>query len=266
MKANDCINLISQIIAPDSFEQDVDEGQSSGKSLYYSSDMGVVTRVTNHRAYHRTFQDRATKFGMPSRIFSIVFEDKKTTGNNVLRHPRKKQFVIHEYVYPLWQKGHELEEWEVRQIAQEIINSGNGTFNDTTGKALYLPRTSQNPPLNPNLENVSKGRFVHKDKRNQNKKYMKNKNKLNESTLKQIIAESMRKVLGENTEDEMRFLPILKKTYNNLYSEYERWQYAKYKPQGMDEAIDAIINAMLDVKDIIERIEPLPEESHLEDY
>ena len=94
----------------------------------------------------------------------------------------------------------------------------------------------------------------------------KNVVKINENTLKQIIAESMRKVLGENTVDEKRFLPILKKTYNNLYSEYERWQYAKYKPQGMDEAIEAIINAMHDVNDIIERIEPLPEEPHLDDY
>lgn len=96
--------------------------------------------------------------------------------------------------------------------------------------------------------------------------YMKNKIKLNESTLKQIIAESMRKVLGENTVDEKRFMPILKKTYNNLYSEYERWQYTKYKPQGMDEAIDAILNAMSAVNDIIERIEPLPENPHLDDY
>lgn len=95
---------------------------------------------------------------------------------------------------------------------------------------------------------------------------MKNRIKLNESTLKQIIGESMRKVLGENTIDEKRFLPILKKTYNNLYSEYERWQYAKYKPQGMNEAIDAILNAMSAVNDIIERIEPLPENPHLDDY
>lgn len=92
--------------------------------------MGVVTRVPNHRAYHRTFQDRATKFGMPSRIFSIVFEDEPTVGNNVLRRPIRKQFQIHEYIYPLWQKGHELEEWEVREIAKAIIQSGNGTFQD----------------------------------------------------------------------------------------------------------------------------------------
>lgn len=94
----------------------------------------------------------------------------------------------------------------------------------------------------------------------------KNTVKLNEAQLRQIVAESVKKVLGENTVDEKRFLPILKKTYNNLHSEYERWQYAKYKPQGMDKAIDAIIDAMFEIKEIIERIEPLPEEPHLEDY
>ena len=54
----------------------------------------------------------------------------------------------------------------------------------------------------------------------------KNTIKLNESTLKQIIAESMRTVLSENTVDEKRFLPALKQTYSNLYSEYEQ----RYKP------------------------------------
>ena len=92
----------------------------------------------------------------------------------------------------------------------------------------------------------------------------KNVVKINENTLKQIIAESMRTVLSENTVDEKRFLPALKQTYSNLYSEYEGWQYAKYKPQGMDEAIDAIIDAMHAIQEIIERIEPLPESPHLD--
>lgn len=95
---------------------------------------------------------------------------------------------------------------------------------------------------------------------------MKNTIKLNEAQLRQIVAESVKKVLGENTVDEKRFLPDIKKTYKNLYSEYEKWQYAKYKPQGMDEAIGSIIDALLEMEKIIERIEPLPENPHLEDY
>jgi len=35
MKANDILDLISRIIAPDSYEPDKDEGMHGGKSLYY---------------------------------------------------------------------------------------------------------------------------------------------------------------------------------------------------------------------------------------
>lgn len=61
---------------------------------------------------------------------------------------------------------------------------------------------------------------------------------------------------GLVTENEARFLPELKRSYNNLRREYERWQYAYYKPQGMNDAIDAIIDAMHSVDDVIKSIEP----------
>lgn len=56
------------------------------------------------------------------------------------------------------------------------------------------------------------------------------------------------KVLGEGLviENEARF----------LRREYEYWQYADYKPQGMNDAIDAIIDAMHSVDDVIKSIEP----------
>jgi len=57
-------------------------------------------------------------------------------------------------------------------------------------------------------------------------------------------------------ENEARFLPHHKRTYENLHREYEHWQYAKYKPQGMDNAISAIIEAMHSVEDVIKGIEP----------
>ena len=52
-----------------------------------------------------------------------------------------------------------------------------------------------------------------------------------------------------------KFLPELNKTYTHLYREYSRWQYSPAKPEGMDEAIDAIIKAMHKVQDIIHDIE-----------
>ena len=57
-------------------------------------------------------------------------------------------------------------------------------------------------------------------------------------------------------ESEAKFLPQLKRTYENLRREYEYWQYAEYKPQGIDNAISAIIEAMHSIEDVIEDIEP----------
>lgn len=81
--------------------------------------------------------------------------------------------------------------------------------------------------------------------------------RLTESDLHRIVKESVYSLLEDTKPtNETRFLPHLKRTYENLYREYENWQYATYKPQGMDDAIDAIIAAMHSVQDIIEEIEP----------
>ena len=214
MKANEIIQYIASKIAPDSIENDKEV--VDGKSLYYTSDMGVVIRVPNHRAYHSTFQDRATKFGLPSRILSIVFEDTPTIGNSVLKRPRKKPFTIHEYVYPLWKEGHSLEKWEVDKIVRAIIASGNGLFNDPTDKAEYLPRVSQNPPTqqssqsnNTNVPKHSKRKSTKRIKESNNMET--NVIKLNEQQLKKMIAESVKKVLKESCwyGDEKPFQTIL---------------------------------------------------------
>lgn len=86
--------------------------------------------------------------------------------------------------------------------------------------------------------------------------------RLTESDLHRIVKETINTIKAQRTdkglvtENEARFLPHLKRTYENLYREYERWQYAKYKPQGMDNAISAIIEAMHSVEDVIKGIEP----------
>lgn len=85
--------------------------------------------------------------------------------------------------------------------------------------------------------------------------------RLTESDLHRIVKETINTIKAHTdkglvTENEARFLPHLKRTYQNLYREYEHWQYAKYKPQGMDNAISAIIEAMNSVEDVIKGIEP----------
>lgn len=78
--------------------------------------------------------------------------------------------------------------------------------------------------------------------------------RLNESDLRGIVKESLNRMLHEGDE---RFLPSLQKTYETLYHEYEKWQYATYKAQGMDDAVGAILEAANAVKDIIDRLSPL---------
>lgn len=82
---------------------------------------------------------------------------------------------------------------------------------------------------------------------------MKKRVRLTENDLHRIVKESVNTIVEET--NEARFLPHLKKTYENLRHEYEHWQYANYKPQGMDNAIDAIIDAMHSVEDVIKGIE-----------
>lgn len=77
--------------------------------------------------------------------------------------------------------------------------------------------------------------------------------RLTESDLHRIVKESVNKIV--ESADDVRFLPYLQKTYSRLYHEYEVWQYATYKPEGMDDAIDAIIAAMHSVEDIIKRLQ-----------
>lgn len=196
MNANEILAYIASKIAPDSFEDDKDI--PNGKSLYYTSDMGVVTRVPNHRAYHSTFQDRETKFGLSPRINSIVFEDEPTVGNSVLKRPRKKPFTIHEYVFPLWKEGHQLEKWEVDRIIKAIIASGNGVFTDPTGKSEYLPRQSQNPPIQTIRTSQTNKPNQNKNGRHRKKRIKEGQViKLNESRLRKVIAESVKKVLSK---------------------------------------------------------------------
>lgn len=203
MNANEILTYIASKIAPDSFEDDKEI--PNGKSLYYTSDMGVVTRVPNHRAHHRTFQERANRFGLPSRINSVVFEDKPTVGNSVLKRPRKKPFTIHEYVYPLWKEGYQLEKWEVDKIIKALIASGNGTFVDPTGKSEYLPRESQNPPTEDKSQQELKQEkgANRKDLTDDTKKSTKKGIgeghiiRLSELQLRKIISESVRRIFDE---------------------------------------------------------------------
>lgn len=91
---------------------------------------------------------------------------------------------------------------------------------------------------------------------------MKKTIRLTESDLHRVIAESVKRIMNEGDE---RFLPQLQQTYETLKREYEKWQYATYKAQGMDEAVDAILDAMHLVQDVIDRISPSEFDGEIDD-
>lgn len=83
-----------------------------------------------------------------------------------------------------------------------------------------------------------------------------NKKTINEAQLRAIVSEAVKSVLKEETISQditgnERFREPINKTLSQLHSIYETWQYAKYKPKGMDKVIDTIIDAMLKLKELL---------------
>lgn len=116
---------------------------------------------------------------------------------------------------------------EVKDIAKSISKKDAEDFAETKHKGL------------PNK--------VKKTKTNENMK--KSTIKLSESTLRQIIAESVKKILKESANN---FVPLISEDIETLKRMYEKWQYAKYKPEGIDGFIDTILEA----KSILEKMLP----------
>ena len=93
--------------------------------------------------------------------------------------------------------------------------------------------------------------------------------RLTESQLRQIIKESVDSILKESSKKkdpmsqwlndfnnrDVRFIPLLKQDIYTLDSLLERWQYAKYKPKGIDAFIDAVINAKVMLEDMVYSLE-----------
>lgn len=62
--------------------------------------------------------------------------------------------------------------------------------------------------------------------------------------------------MNKNKKD-VRFIPDLQNDIETLHNLYERWQYATYKPDGIDDFVDAILDAkhlMEDIKSSLENL------------
>ena len=187
----------------------------------------TLVRISNHCTYmyvwDNYFQENPKHEKM--NILSIVFEDKSDTFNtncSVLKHNKDRQIVVDEYVYPLHGNPQFLSKSDIKAIIRSLQNMmTTNRYDEPTGKAIYNKRKS----INPTSQNISANGdsyeytpefsrgidYVSESKNNKNKQdtNMKTENRkrnvvrLTESQLKQMITESVKKVLKEwNSDDD----------------------------------------------------------------
>lgn len=291
MVASDIINLILQrykMLCVKYPQSTSFIPNTKGDSFYLIRNRGeglqpTQIRLSNHGTYLETWCDRNELGDSVGRLnpafcvnISIVFVDE---GEDLTKdckgmpncdgceiEPCKPQtfegqdelgrpFTVMQYVY----NSRCIRRKYINGLTKAIMEASiNGKYKDPL-EDLY--RAAKKKELKSStIMPIIKRSKTNKHMENSSKQYPKSLIRLTESDLHKIIKESVnnivKKMANESIENETRFLPHLKRTYENLYSEYEHWQYAAYKPQGMDDAIDAIIEAMHRIEDIIKGIEP----------
>ena len=136
---------------------------------------GNAIRIADHCTYMQTWVDRGT-WNAPIRL-DVVIEEEPTQA--VTQVKKGYNFTIVEFVYNIT----DVDTQNARTIAYDIRNviNGNQYANNARGERRTLKSTHNS---------------------NENKQYNKNRNmkqtiRLNESELKRMIAESMKRVLNE---------------------------------------------------------------------
>ena len=179
-------------------------GKPSRYALYQLQDgtkLSISIRASAHNANANKYVEHPP---VPNINLSIVLQ-KKMRKNQFKDNPSVN---IGEYVY-VNQKIRNVES-PLSQIANSLIGFlSNGEYNDTTGVAI-VHGNLQTPQevINNQTLNCS---------RNMNKKLI----RLTESDLKQIVKESVKKVLKEDTDDdEYRQVKMLFERFRDIYSYY----------------------------------------------
>ncbi len=198
------------------FQQSEKESDS-----HYTVLGNTLVRVSNHCTYmyvwENFFKIHPKQRGM--KILSLVFEDNKDTFHPnclVTQHNLSKPIMVEEYVYPLHSNPQYLSKVDVNAIIKSLQNlERTNRFNEPTGKAQRYVRKSLNPTTqNITTDNSGIPTFssefgygddaVSESKNNESKNtknMKKNTIKLNENQLRNIVAESVKKVLKENSSD-----------------------------------------------------------------
>ena len=196
---------------------------------HYSVLGNTLVRVSNHCTWMKIWDNYLQKNPQDEKrdILSLVFEDGEDTYTEECLFTisqRKKPIKVTEYVF----KSTSLSKQDVKMIIgslQQMMTTNK--FSEPTGKGERFDRISVNPDFM-NIETTANGRAIpagghgmdysiEESKTNKNMK--KNTIKLNESQLRQIVAESVKKVLKESSEEwgfKEETIDAIREAYNAL--------------------------------------------------
>lgn len=185
-------NVISNIVNRLKLQKDELEHSSFYREIPIGGDKLLVVRVSNHRTHLQTWADRYTKTLRPNKkmqrrmgenlpkvyrqkmFYSFVFEDENTVGNTEVNNGQV--IVVLETV----KNAQNLTDIQVSQIIDAL--------------STFMTNQHYNENILGRLETIT-----NKIQENNNKQINTNKTvmKLNESQLRNIIKESVKKVLKE---------------------------------------------------------------------
>lgn len=170
----------------------------------------VEIRISNHKTDINTWAFRQYRGQSPSTRISIVFRDNNYAGNVLLHKPVRRQISVTEYVYDLTD-GSTLSDKEIAMLTKAIRAAASGSFVDPLGMAtesdVVGKYVTQNTTTTNNGDTVPSTKWNHGmdssiEESKTNKNMKKNVVKLNENTLRKIVAESVKKILKEQRDCE----------------------------------------------------------------
>ena len=183
----------------------LDEDDSWYLTVSNGSYQNVEIRISNHKTDINTWAFRQYRGQSPSTRISIVFRDNNYAENASLREPVREQISVAEYVYDLTD-GSALSDKEIAMLTKAIRTASSGSFVDPLGMAtesdVVGKYVTQNTTATYNGDTVPSTKWNHGmdysiEESKTNKNMNKNTLKLNKSQLRNIVAESVKKVLSE---------------------------------------------------------------------
>ena len=175
------------------------------KDSHYAYVGNSIVRISNHCTWmyiwDEILEQNPKDKGKP--IISLVFEDEGCTFDErclLLKRFRRNPIKVQEFVFPIHGNGQYISSEDIKYIIESLFAVQQGEiYKDRTGKCEFFQRISKSPE--------DSGSVPQQQITNENKQYrntnttMKQTIKLDESQLRGLIKESIKKVLNENERD-----------------------------------------------------------------